>query len=129
MKVHLNKPMLGQEEEWKAESGRRLLLINKTEQTGRVLHNINLGYMRKGKTSYIFLNNPHTRPSSKTVGIFVSPEGYIAFCGERFSGKTKGVNGIDGMFGIYDTGTLIEMKNGTWYELFEEEGWKITREL
>lgn len=129
MKVWVNTPMTGDETGWELDSGRRLVLINKTGQTGDCIKNVNLGCIRRNRTHYIFLNKPTKRPSSKTVGVFVWHEKYTAFCGERFVGHSKGKGGIDGMFGIYNVGTVIELKDGTWYELEEERGWVKTRSM
>jgi len=123
MKVWINIPVKDSEVAWISESGRRLVLFNKSGQTGRLMKDINLGYIRNGKTHMIFLNKPKVRPSSKTVGIFVWPGGYTAYGKERFSGKTKGAKGIDGMFGIYDVGTRIETAEGGEYMLSEANGW------
>lgn len=128
MIVWVNKPMTGDEVGWKLSSGRSLVLVNNTGQAGQCIKNVNLGYVRKNRTHYIYLNKPRKRPSSKTVGVFVWPGPYTAYCGERFVGKTKGNGGIDGMFGIYNVGTLIEVEDGTWYELSKDEGWIKTRE-
>ncbi len=123
MKIHLNIPLNGEEEAWKIEAGRRLLLLNKTGQIGYTITNINLGYYRKGRTTFIFLNNPLVRPSSKTVGIFVWPDSFTTDKGTRFLGVTKNNDGdIEGMYGIFDVGTIIYTREGSEWEL-TKEGW------
>jgi len=123
MRVWINKEMTGEETGWELSSGRHLILVNKTGQSGRCIVNVNLGYVRKKRTHYIFLNKPLKRPSDKTVGIFVWDGEYVAYTGERFVGISRGRLGIDGMFGIYSVGTLIETSDGSEFELRSEAGW------
>ena len=123
MRVHLNIPLNGKEEAWKIEAGRRLLLLNKTGQKGYTVDDINLGYLRKGRTTFIFLNDPKVRPSDKTVGIFVWPDSFETNKGTRFLGVTKNDDGeIEGMYGIFDLETVIYTREGSEWEL-TTEGW------
>lgn len=123
MNVWINFTLNGEEQAWSTRSGRNLVLINKTGQTGSLVRGINLGYFRKGRTSFIFLNVPKFRPSSKTVGIFCWPDSYEIEGSSRFLGVSKDKTGdVVGMFGIYDIGTIIKTREGSEWEL-TQDGW------
>ena len=127
MNIWLNKDLNGEEVGWKMQSGRRLILINKTGGKGRYFSNVNLRFMRNKRVHFIFLNHPkHT--SSKTVGIFIWNGYYESYKGAQFVGKTKGSKGIDGMFGIYNIGTVIATDNGENWVLDKEKGWRQINE-
>ncbi|NMB01406.1 MAG: hypothetical protein GX971_07825 [Firmicutes bacterium] len=123
---------------WTACNGatrRRLVVVNKLNLNteGKTINCVeaSLGYLDKGKHSFIFLNPP--RPNDKRVlGLFLcSGYGYRVIEGDELytASSVGGPGNSESRFGVYAPGTLIacasyKMRRGeSFYRLDPENGW------
>jgi len=130
MIVWVNKNLTEFSTPWSIKSSRVLLIHNSTGKHGKCFKNVYLGYSRDGRIHRISIR-PHLNKKpvvEKVVGIWVAECDYSVMGNEVFSGKTKGKQSIDGRFGIYETGTIIECQDIQW-ELKEDRGWVIKGKL
>jgi hypothetical protein len=145
-RLWVNEKIEAEEEAWKAEGNRHLLLLNKTVKHGNFFENVNVGFYRKGNYSFIFINNPYPKiikPNqqliirryyhfdpydewkTKTFGIWLSKNGYklVVPSHECFTGN-GGKGHMDfPKFGIYTVGAVIR-ENANNYILTRDAGWK-----
>lgn len=146
-RLWINERIEPVEEAWKAERGRHLLLLNKTLKHGNLFEHVNVGFLKKGSYSFIFINNPHPKiikpnqklvirrhyhfdPNdewkTKTIGIWLSKTGYkyVTTTGrEWFTGNASKGHTDSPKFGIYTVGAVIR-ENETDYVLTRGVGWK-----
>ena len=132
MKVFVNKFISIEKPAWlfrSNSSAKRLFLWNNTGHKGSCFNGVSLGFKKIGRSYHISINKPLKRPSSKTVGIYISETGEFEAWENQssiFSGKSIG-GLVTGFVGIYKIGSVVR-DSGLFYKL-TEKGWELTSHI